>query len=63
MDGVIATVADLRYVVTLSSRGLMCKCDVNAGGKMICKHGFGIRRLLEIELRKDRRRKKIQIKR
>ena len=28
------TVCDLRYIVTPSSRGLICQCDANAGGKM-----------------------------
>ena len=55
------TVHDLWYVVTLNSRGLICQCDANAGGKMICRHMFVVRRLLEIEWWKNRRRKKIKI--
>ena len=57
------TVKDLTYVVTLSSRGLICQCAANADGKMICKHTFGVGRLLEIEWWKNRIRKKIKIKR
>ena len=29
------TVRGLRYIVTLGSRGLMCQCPANAGGKKI----------------------------
>ena len=57
------TAHDLWYVVTLSSRGLLCQCDADAGGKMICKHMFGVHRLLEIEWWKNRPRKKIKIER
>ena len=57
------TVKDLLYVVTLTSRGLICQCEANAGGKMICKHSFGVSRLLEIEWWKNRTRKRIKIKR
>lgn len=57
------TVQDLCYVVRLNTRGLICQCPANAGGKMICKHVFGVYRLLEIEWWKNRRRKKIKIKR
>ena len=52
------TVKDLAYVVTLSSRGLICQCAANADGKMICKHSFGVGRLPEIEWWKNRIRKK-----
>ena len=57
------TVHDLWYVVTLGSRGIICQCNANAGGKMICKHAFGVHRLLELEWWKNRHRKKIRIKR
>ena len=57
------SVHDLWYVVTLNSRGLICQCNANAGGKMICKHVFGIHRLLEKEWWKNRPRKKVRIKR
>lgn len=57
------SVHGLWYIVTLNSRGLICQCNANAGGKMICKHVFGIHRLLEAEWWKNRHRKKIQIKR
>ena len=59
----LQTAHDLWYVVTLSSRGLLCQCDADAGGKMICKHMFGVHRLLEIEWWKNRHRKKIKIER
>ena len=36
------TVRGLRYVVTLSSPGLVCSCPANAWGKMICKHAFAV---------------------
>ena len=57
------TVQGAWHVVTLTSRGLICRCDANAGGKMICKHAFGVHRLLEHEWWKDRTRKRIRIKR
>lgn len=57
------SVHDLWYFVTLNSRGLICQCNANAGGKMICKHVFGVHRLLEIKWWKNRPRKKVQIRR
>ena len=41
------TVRGLRYVVTLGSRGLICQCPANAGGRKICKHAFSIHKFLE----------------
>ncbi len=35
------------YVVTLGSRGPICQCPANAGGKKICKHAFAIHKFLE----------------
>lgn len=56
-------VRGLRYVVTLTSRGLICQCPANAGGRKICKHAFGIHALLEKEWWSGRRRRKTRIMR
>ena len=56
------TAQDLWYVVTLTSRGLICQCPANAGGKKICKHAFGVHKLLEKKWW-HRARKKIRIRR
>ena len=57
------TARDLWYVVTLTSQGLICQCPANAGGKKICKHAFGIHKLLEKEWWSKRKRKIIRIRR
>lgn len=56
------TVRGLRYTVTLGSRGLICQCPANAGGKKICKHAFSIHRFLEMAWWK-RPRRRIRIRR
>ena len=56
------TVRGLRYVVTLSSLGLICSCPANAGGKMICKHAFAVHCQM-VKERWKKKRKRIQIRR
>ena len=56
------TVRGLRYVVTLGSRGLICQCPANAGGKKICKHVCAVHKFLEMAWW-ERPRRRIRIRR